>query len=105
MFFVYNSKGEALGYISSTEILINGKKSLYINTISGSHLSSTYIKILLDGLNNIKKELGVETISYPIMPIIQNNINHPEIINALKSRIDTKTTIEAIEYNLVSKMF
>ena len=73
VFFIYNNKGEVLGYLSSTEVDSPLGKVLYLITLSGPTISTLMAESIIDALDSIKEHLGVNYIGLPPH-------NHPHVL-------------------------
>lgn len=76
VYFVYDSREQIRGYIAATEILVGGRKTLYVHDIVGPTLSRRMLTLILQGLNHSKRNLGVTQISIPTEERIFENNNY-----------------------------
>ena len=92
VFFIYgpDQKNKAIkGYVTATLVeLENGEKALYVITIAGKRVSSSDTKIIFMGLEQAKKQLGVNHIALPIKENIDSLINYSAIKNIYLSQVE-----------------
>lgn len=98
VFFLYDSEGQLKGYISATEVTANGKKSLYVITISGKNLNSSETQLALNGLYHSRKELDVEQILLPPAERLEALLNYEESRRAVEGYAKGQKAIR-IQYN------
>jgi hypothetical protein len=101
VFFIYDKNEKLKGYVSSTEVEVEGKKSLYVITISGNRVNAGDTEIVLLGLDQaqIKKELGVSQIILPNSENILDLINFMEIRGVYQKHVEHKKTIPIKYYD------
>ncbi len=79
VFFIYDSEDKLKGYVSSTEVMAQGKPSLYIITMSGSRVNAADTELVLRALERAKEQLGVKNILLPEPSKLPGLINFQEI--------------------------
>lgn len=115
---VYLIQGDHGGYVSSTEVALgDGKKGLYVITVSGSRVSAGTTELILRGLEASKKELGVDHILLPTPERLPDLINFPapkrvyerytrgkvtQRINYLNSDLRRQIEVYRGQYNLAT---
>lgn len=70
------------GYVSATEVMANGKPSLYVITVSGNHVSAGDTELILRGLEQLKDKLGFDQILLPAHDKVEslNNFAAPRSV-------------------------
>ncbi len=82
------------GYVSATTVqLEDGRKALYVITISGSHVSAADTEIILRGLKKNQEALEVGEILLPVAHGLAGLINFPEIRGVFESHSSGKKPI------------
>ncbi len=79
VFFIYDSEDQLKGYVSSTEVRVQGEPSLYIITISGNRVNAADTELVLRALERAKDQLGVKNILLPEPSKVAGLINFSEI--------------------------
>ncbi len=79
VFFIYDSKDQLKGYVSSTEVVAQGERALYIITISGKRVNAADTELILRALDRKKEQLGVKNILLPEPSKVDGLINFQEI--------------------------
>ncbi len=79
VFFIYDSEDQLKGYVSSTEVRVQGEPSLYIVTISGNRVNAADTELVLRALERAKAQLGVKNILLPEPSQVRDLINFLEI--------------------------
>lgn len=87
-FFVYGKGNKVKGYVNAIEIVgDDGKKHLYVNTISGSHINSLDTELIFRMLDLEKEKLGVSKIILPAEEVLDSLINFPPILQVFKKYV------------------
>lgn len=50
VFYIMHTNGRALGYITTTDVTVNGKKTVYLKDLSGKHLSGSNAELALHAM-------------------------------------------------------
>ncbi|OFZ80617.1 MAG: hypothetical protein A2583_10920 [Bdellovibrionales bacterium RIFOXYD1_FULL_53_11] len=94
VFFVYDNEGRLKGYASGTIVEVKGKKSFYLITVSGSRISASDTKMIIDGLNGSLKELGVQQLVLPTKENLTKLMNFPEVSGVFESYVTDAAAVE-----------
>ncbi|MCK6599897.1 MAG: hypothetical protein L6Q37_16150, partial [Bdellovibrionaceae bacterium] len=78
-FWIRRPDGSVKGYFQFTRVLVNGKKALYLNTISGAGISKEDTRAIFHTIASSLKQLKVEKIVIPTFDKIPAIINFPEV--------------------------
>ncbi len=96
VFFVLNPSlpSELKGYVSATRVNKGGETALYLHTISGSHISSGDVELILRGLDQSKSALGVSVILLPPREKLPALLNYPAISGVFKSHAQGQKRVQ-----------
>ena len=86
VFFIYNTEGDPLGYLSATEVESPIGKILYLITISGPRISTLMAESIIEALNSLKSKLNVSYIGFPPDRLLASLINYSEIRDAYSKK-------------------
>ena len=77
VFFILDDNNNTKGYVSATQVMADGALSLYLITVSGNRVSAGDTELIFRGLDQIKKQLGINHIVLPAPANIAALINFP----------------------------
>jgi len=84
-FMIHGSDGTLKGYLSS--VIVKGdlqELNLYIHTINGSKISNSEAKAIIQGMSQIKEQLGVKSIVMPSVNLFSIN-NYEAVRSAIQA--------------------
>lgn len=111
VFFIYDKDQNVKGYANTIMVTDhNGKKNLYVNTISGSHVGTNDTELILQGLFKERAALGVENIVIPnasnlaalvnflpVMEVYKQAASNGEVIDIIYNDQELRKNIESYE--------
>lgn len=98
VFFILDNEKKVKGYVSATQVMSNGKPSLYVITVSGNRVTSADTELILRGLEKEKATLGVEQILLPAPNMLRRLINFPAPRSVYDRYTDHQPRV-SIQYN------
>lgn len=93
-----NNNHQLKGYVSTTEIIVDGEPALYVVTISGVNVSAADTELIFRGLDEAKEKLGVKLIVLPESKKLGELINFPAIRGVYEKHLHKNSSRISIQY-------